>query len=157
MPKLRPSRSFRYKEILSRNLYCYWEAVQPLFETQKISKEEMTQLCCHAMHCIKPRSVKLKENDKLYEIFGEWARQPVSFMREWLKFFGLLHRKIFQSRAHSYLKSKGLSLDNWSKSITDGQKGDVLVLYCLNMLTKAHTVLHLKNRMIWSTLQRPPP
>ena len=78
-------------------------------------------------------------------------------MREWLKFFVLLHRKFFEQRAHSYLESKGLSLDNWSESITDGQKGDVLVLYCLNMLTESHTVLHLKNGLIWTILQDFPP
>ena len=43
-------------------------------------------------------------------------------------------------------------LDDWSESNTDGRKGDVLVLYCLDMPTEVHMIHHLKNGVIWYTL-----
>ena len=45
-----------------------------------------------------------------------------------------------------------LTYDNWSDSISDGRKGDVLALYGLCMLFSQHTVVHLHNDLIWSTL-----
>ena len=152
MPKFWSSRTVQYKDIPTRNPYRYRESMSPLFKTQKFNKEGMTKLLCRATHFVKTHSVCSKENDNLYEIFAEVAGQLVSIMHEWLKFFVLLHRKSFEHRAHSYLKSNGLSLNNWSNSITDSRKGDVLVLYCLNLLTETHIVLHLKDGGIWMAL-----
>ena len=37
-------------------------------------------------------------------------------------------------------------------SITDGMKGDILVLYTLCMLFDKHVIVHLRHGMVWSTL-----
>ena len=132
MLKLRSLRSVIYKEIPFRNPYLYSESGAPLFKTQKISKEEMNQLTCQVMHCMKSRLVKTTENDNLFEIFESRLDSLC------------LAQKFFECRAHSYLKSKGLFLENWSESIIDGRKGDIPMLHGLNMLTVAHTILHLK-------------
>ena len=55
-------------------------------------------------------------------------------------------------RARRYLASKGLAFDNWMTSITDGMKGDILVLYTLCMLFDKHAIEHLRHGMVWSTL-----
>ena len=41
---------------------------------------------------------------------------------------------------------------NWSDSISDGRKGDILALHGLCMLFSKHALVHLHNRIIWSTL-----
>ena len=50
------------------------------------------------------------------------------------------------------MASKVLTYENWSDSISDGRKGDVLVLYGLCMLFSKHAVVHLHNNVVWSTL-----
>ena len=50
------------------------------------------------------------------------------------------------------MKSKGLSIDTWSQSITDDHKGDVLILFGLNLLMEMHCIVHLANGQIWTTL-----
>ena len=56
-------------------------------------------------------------------------------------------------RARRYLASKGLAFDNWMTSITDGMKGDILVLYTLCMLFDKHAIVHLRHGLVWSTLE----
>ena len=58
----------------------------------------------------------------------------------------------FELRAAKYLASKVLTFDNWSDSISDGRKGDILTLCGLCMLFSKHTVVHLHNGIIWLTL-----
>ena len=76
----------------------------------------------------------------------------ISFVREWLKIFVIMHKVQLAKKAKQYLKLKGLSIDTWSKSITDGCKGDVLVLFGLNLLMETHSVVHLANGQTWTTL-----
>ena len=65
-------------------------------------------------------------------------------MRDWLKLFVVMHQKHIGRKASEYLKSKGLTVELWANGIRDGRKGDVLVLYCLNLLLETHTLVHLK-------------
>ena len=58
----------------------------------------------------------------------------------------------FEICARKYLTSKVLTYENWSDSISDGRKGDILVLYGLCMLLGKHTIVHLHNHLTWSTL-----
>ena len=69
----------------------------------------------------------------------------IGFMHEWLKLFVLMHRKHIAKKASSYLDSKGLTIELWADGILDGRKGDVLVLYTLNLLLETCTVVHLKD------------
>ena len=78
--------------------------------------------------------------------------RSISFIREWLKLFVIMHKAQLAKKAKQYLKSKGLSVDTWSESITDGSKGDVLVLFALNLLMEMHCLVHLANGQIWTTL-----
>ena len=73
-------------------------------------------------------------------------------MQEWLKLFVLMHRKHIARKAVGYLESKGISIEVWADGIWDGRKGDVLVLYTLNLLLETHTIVHLKDGLTWSTL-----
>ena len=80
----------------------------------------MINLLCRATHRVSPRSVKIKEDDAMYDIYARCINHPITFVREWLKLFVIMHKAHFAWKANKYLKSKGLSVDSWSDSIMDG-------------------------------------
>ena len=126
--------------------------MDPILETHRVTKEGLISLPCRAMHKVSPRSVKIKENDALYDIYARCMNRSISFIREWLKLFFIMRKAQLAKKAKQYLKSKGLSVDTWLESITDSRKGDVLVLFRLNLLMATHCLVHLANGQIWTTL-----
>ena len=151
MPKRKSKDGTSKRDIPSNNPYKYCSTVEPILETH-VTKEGLISLPCRATHKVSPHSVKIKENDALYDIYTRCMNRSISFVREWLKVFVLMHKVQLAKKAKQYLKLKGLSIDMWSESITDGHKGDVLVLFGLNLLTETHCVVHLANGQIWTTL-----
>ena len=67
--------------------YKYSDFVDPVYETDKVPKEEIDRLSCRATHCIRLKVTTHAENDNLYNIFALYAGQDCKFMRRWLKFF----------------------------------------------------------------------
>ena len=149
MPRLCVVKSKKIKEILCNNPHEYCSVIEPIFEVHKVNRHELTELPCRTTHKIKTQSSKVLENDNLYTIFLKYTKYDVTVIRNWLKVFMMANR---QRRASKYLVSKVLTYENWSDSINDGRKGDVLALYRLCMLFSQHAVVHLHNNLIWSTL-----
>ena len=52
------------------------------------------------------------------------------------------------------MSSKGLLIESWSKSVTDGHKADVLALFGPNLLLEMHTIVYLGNCKTWTTLAK---
>ena len=125
-------------------------------ERDRIGREEMVFLPCRATHQIKPRSLRVLENDNLYAIYSPHIKQDIGFLRKWLKTFVISNRAHFEESASEYLQSQGMSLDIWMDAISDGCKGDTLMLYGLSMILDIHTVVHLCNGKIWTTMESPP-
>ena len=73
-----------------------------------------------------------------------------------MKTFVISNRAHFEESALDYLQSKGMSLDIWMDAISNGRKGDTLMLYGLSMILDIHTVVHLRNGKIWTTMESPP-
>ena len=96
----------------------------------------------------------VSENDNLYALYVQRIGQDISFLQHWLKGFMLMHRKHFQKKAKIYLASKGLMIESWSDSVTDGWKADVLALFGLNLLLEMHTIVHLGQGKTWTTLAK---
>ena len=153
MPKLRVLKLRRIKDIPTQNPYNYAGQVVPIYEIHRVLRSEMVELSCRSTHCIKARSTKVHENDNLYELFRKFTNKDVKFMRQWLKLFSISNQQNLEVRARRYLASKGLAFDNWMTSITDGMKGDILVLYTLCMLFDKHAIVHLRHGLVWSTLE----
>ena len=130
--------------------------LDPIYEHQHITRDEMVELPCRSMHRIQPRSVKIQEDDNLYAIYAPHINKPVMLMSEWLKCSALSNSALFNKCANNYLKSKGMTLEVWIDTIREGRKGDILSLYALSMLLDAHMVVHLHNGEVWSTLQTVP-
>ena len=153
MPKLHVIRSEKVKKIPYNNPFEYTKVVDPIYKIHKVSRMELTTLPCRSSHKIKPHSMRAQEYDNLYEIFTKFTDQNIEFIRQWLKTFMLANHHNFETRASKYLASKVLSFDNWTNSVNDGCKGDVLALYGLCMLFEKQAVVHLKNGLIWTTLE----
>ena len=85
--------------------------------------------------------------------FAMLCAQDWKFMRAWLHLFVHLHKHYFDHIASTYLKRKGLSLDNWLDSVQEGCKGDVLTLLGLCLLVEKHVLVHLSKGMLWNSLK----
>ena len=144
----------RPRPIPSNCKYKYSDFVDPVYETNKIPKEEIDQLCCRATHYVRLKVTSHAENDNLYNIFALYAGQDCEFTRRWLKFFmTTVYPKNFEVAGHHCLRPKGFTLDIWVDGIEDGRKGDFLALYGLNLMLDMHTVVHLKNDWLWTTIK----
>ena len=106
-----------------------------VFESEKLSKTDLVELCCKTMHCVRLRCMEHGPEDGLYVIFGNRAGQDAAFMHRWLHCFVTeANCKNFIRARFNYLARKGLDIDLWAKSIIDGRKPDFLVLFALNVL-----------------------
>ena len=146
----------KQRNIPCNNPYKFCKNVDPIMEQDRISREEMVSLPCRATHQIKPQSLWIPENDNLYAIYSPHIKQDIRFLRKWLKTFVISNRAHFEESALDYLQSKGISLDMWMDALSDGCKGDTLMLYGLSMILDIHTVVHLCNGKIWTTMESPP-
>ena len=146
----------KQKNIPCNNPYKFCKSVEPIMERDKISREEMVSLPWWATHQIKPRSLRIHENDNLYAIYSPHIKQDIDFLRKWLKTFVISNRAHFEECASEYLQSKGMSLDIWMDALCEGHKGDTLTLYGLSMILDVHTVVHLHNGKIWTMMDSPP-
>ena len=146
----------KQRNIPCNNPYKFCKNVDPILEQDQISREEMVSLPCRGTHQIKPQSLWVLENDNLYAIYSPHIKQDIGFLRKWLKTFVISNRAHFEESASDYLQSKGMSLDIWMDAISDGRKGDTLTLYGLSMILDIHTVVHLSNGKIWTTMESPP-
>ena len=68
-----------------------------------------------------------------------------------------VYPKNFGAAGRYCLEPKGLTLDIWADGIEDGWKGDFLTLYGLNLMLNTHTLVHLKNNRLWTTIKNPSP
>ena len=140
--------------IPNNNPHIYSGEIKPILESQRVKKEGMISLPCRATHRVHPRSVSVKENDALYDIFAKRVGRTTNFMREWLKLFVIMHKTALAQKAKGYFELKGLDITTWAESIVDGRKGDVAVLYTLNIMMETHCLVHLSNGNIWTTLAK---
>ena len=147
------SKQKKERKIESRNPWKYVDHRVPIFETHKVSKEDIANLSCRVNYEVTPHDQSINENDMLYHYFALLCAQDWKFMRTWLHLFIHLHKQYFNTLAFTYLKCKGLFLDNWLDSIQVGCKGDILSLFGLCLLVEKHILVHLSNGLLWSSLK----
>ena len=129
----------RARTILTKN--C--TKLDPILETDRVTRDEIVALCCCSTHKVKQKTIFVKEDDAMYNIFAIYAGQLPKFMRSWLKLYTYMYTKQFKHVGENYLKSKGLEFDHWRESIKDSCKGDVMCLLGLNYAMDTHTIVHL--------------
>ena len=150
---LHHSKQKKECKIESRNPWEYVDKLDPIYETHKVMKEEVTTLVCRSSYVIAPRDPTVNENDTLYHYFTMLCSQDRKFMKTWFHLFVSLNKQYFNSLAAMYLSHKGLTLDNWLNSVHDGQKGDILALLGLCLLIEKHALVHLKGGVNWTSLK----
>ena len=143
----------RAKYVPTHSAYKYCKYIEPILETDRVTQEELVELCCRKTYQVKSKSIYTGENDALYSIYTIHAGQNPQFMRTWLKLYADMYKRQFMTVGEEYLNRKRLMFDLWRESIKDGCKGDVLVLLGLNYLMGSHTMVHLHGNRLWSTLQ----
>ena len=138
--------------------YSYSEVIEDFAECDRISESELKDLVCHEKYCLECNLNSFNDaelNDHLYRIYYP-KRMDTQVLRRYLAYYVNLYPKQITPKVNNYLKSKKLTLDEWLKSVKDGQRGDILCVYLLNMATGSHTVVHMKHNKVWSTLKDMP-
>ena len=102
---------------------------------------------------IKPRSLRISEDENLYAIYADRLGKSIPFMRSWLRCFAISNDTIIKKRAREYFKTKGMTLKLWLTAVKEGRKGDILSLYALSLMLDTHVIVHLHNGAIWTTLK----
>ena len=74
-------------------------------------------------------------------------------MHKWLSFFTIVHKQTLQAKAGQYLKLKKLKLDTWAEGVKLGRRADILSVFTLSALISKHTLAHLRNSNIWTTME----
>ena len=77
-------------------------------------------------------------------------------MRRWISYYVRQYPKQITAKAQPYLNSKKLMLEDWLRCVRDGRRGDIMCVFLLSLSTGVHTVVHLKNNKLWSTLKTIP-
>ena len=138
--------------------YQYSEVIRNFVERDMIAKSELCKLECHEKYyseCSLNSFNDAELNDHLYRIYYPKCMGTLVLHR-YIAYFVNLYPKQITQKASNYLNSKRLMLDKWLKSVKEGRRGDILCIYLLSMATGSHTVVHMRNNKMWSTLQDMP-
>ena len=79
-----------------------------IYETHKVSKEEISNLSYRVNYEVAPHNHSIDENEMLHHYFASLCAKDQKFMRTWLHLFVGLHKHYFNNIASTYLKHKGL-------------------------------------------------
>ena len=67
-------------------------------------------------------------------------------------FFIIIHKQTLQAKARQYLNLKKLKLDTWADGVKIGLWADILTIFTLSALIGKHTLIHLRNGNLWTTI-----
>ena len=97
-----------------------------------------------------------EKDEHLYSLFG-WIEGHKSneYMRKWLGFFSMGHWQAIVSKAGQYMKLKMMKIDQWADGLKNNCWVDVLSLFTLCALITCHTLVHLHNENLWTTVDSP--
>ena len=135
--------------------YQYSEVIRDFAECDRIAESELCRLECHEKYyseCSLNSFNDAELNDHLYRIYYPKRMDTLRY----IAYFVNLYPKQITQKASNYLDSKRLTLGEWLKSVKEGRRGDILCVYLLSMATGSHTVVHMRNNKLWSTLQDMP-
>ena len=135
--------------------YPYSEVIRELAECDRIPESELNCLKCHKNYYLEWNLNSFNDaelNDHLYRIYYPKC-MDTQVLHRYIAYFVNLYPKQITQKASSYLDSKKLTLNEWLKSVAEGRRGDIFCVYLLSMATGSHTVVHMRNNKVWSTLK----
>ena len=95
-------------------------------------------------------------NDHLYQLFYGKKTKNITLMRRWISYYTKQYPKQIIAKVQPYLNSKKLTLEDWLRCVREGRRGGIMCVFLLSLSTGVHTVVHLKNNKLWSTLKTIP-
>ena len=60
----------RAKYVPTHNKLKYCKSLEPILETDRVTREELVELCCRKTHKVKSKTIYTDENDALYNIYA---------------------------------------------------------------------------------------
>ena len=124
-------------------------------EHERVPEKELSSLVCFHSHQPQHKLSQFTDavlNDHLYMTFRKKNLETPKLMRKLIVFFVCRYKKMLSKKAHEYLGSKKLTMDEWLNSVSMNRRGDILCLFLLSMVTGRHACVHLRNGRMWSTL-----
>ena len=150
------------KEILVptyKNPWAFVEELPELSEEMKLTKSYLSKLECrleYAIKCDVQAMFGPEQNDELYRIYGEQVDKDPQFMRNWVRLYVITNKKHVQKLTSTYFQSINSNLTTWLKDLKNRNKGDVLALYVLSIITGVHCFIHLLDNKYWTSLKEVP-
>ena len=145
------------KEFATQTRIKYVTCIDPLLEGDRLKPGEINNLCCsddyEAITVFGSMSDKEKD-EHIYALYGRVSKHKLDeYMCKWLSFFIIVHKQTLQAKAGRYLKFKKLKLDIWADGVKLGRRADILSVFTLSALISKHTLIHLRNGNIWTTME----
>ena len=137
----------------------YSDVVGDFSEHDRLMESDISQLTCSDEYQLERTLNNFNDselNDHLYRIFYAKKTENIALMRRWISYYVRQYPKQIIAKAKPYLDSKKLTLEDWLRCVSDGRCGDILCIYLLSLSTGVHTVIHLRNNKLWSTLKMIP-
>ena len=142
-----------------KNPWAFVDVLPELNEEMKLTKADLSKLECrldYAIKCDVQVMFGSEQNDELFRIYGEQVGKDSLFMRNWVRLYVITNKKHIQKLASTYFQSIDSNLTTWMKDLKNGNKGDILALYVLSVITGVHCFIHLRQNKYWTSLKEVP-
>ena len=139
--------------------YDYSDVIGDFSEHDRLSEKDISQLICADEFQLERPLNSFNDhelNDHLYHLFYCKKTENISLMRRWISYYVRQYPKQITAIVQPYLNLKKLTLEDWLRCVKDGRRGDIMCVLLLSLSTGVHTVVHLNNNKLWSTLKTIP-
>ena len=130
------------------NPWPYKDMVLSLPEADKLTRSNVLQIECCSRYKIRNNTHIVDEksaNDEVYRMFGVMLSQNVTFMRQWVQVFILMHKHFVINLSEDYLENQCIKLSEWLTSTRTDGKADALTLFILFLAMDTHCFTHTES------------
>ena len=109
------------------NPWQYCEMLPTLMEDDKLCWSDIAKLGCWEKYYINPLKYECEEdqNNDICQMFGAMIGQDYRFMRQWIRVFAAMNRKLIKEIARNYFKSNILDCMRWITNVKGNGRADV--------------------------------
>ena len=144
------------KALPNYSKYEYADEVQVFKESDRLLEHDLNTLECYENFEIEAPLNSFSDrtlNDHLYSMFKQKNLETPSVMQKLVTFYVKHYHAKLQPCIMRYLASKKMTLEDWSISVGENRRGDILNVFFLSMVTGRNVCIHVHGRKMWSTLQ----
>ena len=134
------------KEFATHTSIKYATCMDSLLEGEILKPGEIDNLCCSDDY-------EAVTDFYIYALFSRVSKyKSDEYMCKWLSFFTIQYKQTLHAKAGQYFKIE-LRLDTWVEVVKLGRRADILSVFALSALISKHTLIHLRNGNIWTTME----